>query len=287
MSSARSSAVEERLALWARKNPASPVRAVVDHAVITGYTVLAPDGDAKYLRLVLAAPTGRGATLYVDNFGLTAAGAATQDLAASLPGAVVRGKDVRLPFDAADPMAVLDSFRIGVTGPAPATTIQPTVQYPVPAGASAVSSTRRPPVGLIVVALLLVVAGAAAGGFSGALSMLGLAVLVVGLAAAVRGRARWALIPTRRVGGLVAASGLALLMVGGALLPATVPEVAVATPAPSPMVASPSLDTEAATMTAEAQLSLAETEEAATAAAADVTTGLLGDAAAETAVQTA
>ena len=65
MASPRPSAVEERLALWAQKNPASPVRAVVDYATTLGYAVVAPDGDAKYLRLVLDATGGRGTTLYV------------------------------------------------------------------------------------------------------------------------------------------------------------------------------------------------------------------------------
>ena len=115
MSSPRSSAVEERLARWAEKNPASPVRAVVDYATTLGYAVVAPDGDAKYLRLVLDAPGGRGTTLYVDSFGLTAAAASTKERAAVIPGAVVRARDVRLPFDAADPMAVLDSFRGSTT----------------------------------------------------------------------------------------------------------------------------------------------------------------------------
>jgi hypothetical protein len=116
MSLLHSSAVEERLARWARTNPASPVRAVVDYAADLGYAVVAPDGDGKYLRLLLDTPGGQGTTLTVDNFGLTAAGAALTELAAAMAGAVVRGEDVRLPFDAADPMAVLDSFRRSITG---------------------------------------------------------------------------------------------------------------------------------------------------------------------------
>jgi hypothetical protein len=305
MSSARPSAVEERLARWAQNNPASPVGAVVDHAVQLGYVVLAPEGDAKYLRLVLDAPAGRGATLYVDNFGLTAASASTRELTAAMPGAVVRARDVRLPFDATDPMAVLDSFRRGVTGgpagPPPAVPMQATVQYPTPqqatvqypvppAGASAVGTTRRPSTRLAVIAavvLVLVVFGAVGSGFGGAMSVLGLAVLVVGVLAAVRGGAHWAHIASRRVGGIVAAVGLVALMIGGATLPAEAPVTTVAAPPPSALVAAPALDTEAATMAAEAQLLVAETEEATPAAASDLATGLLGDTAAQTAVETA
>src|SRR4051794_22165341 len=154
MSSPRPSAVEELLASWVKRNPASPVRAVVDRAIDLGFAVVAPDDAAKYLRLVLD-PGHRAVTLDVDGAGVTGAGAAVQEAAASFSGAVVRSKDVRLPFDSTDPFAVLQAF-----GRPPATAAFPaqhTAQLPAPVMES---GRKRRPVALAVVAavvLLLVV----------------------------------------------------------------------------------------------------------------------------------
>src|SRR3954469_22856424 len=129
MSSPHPSAVEELLTQWLSRHPGSPVRNVVDRAVDLGFAVVAPDGAAKYLRLVLDTPGTRRLTLYVDASGLTAAGAAVKELAASLPGAVVRSRDVRLPFDSADPYTVLETFGL----PSIVETVpRPAPQAPVP-----------------------------------------------------------------------------------------------------------------------------------------------------------
>src|SRR3954452_23222820 len=68
-------------------------------------------------------------------------------------------------------------------------------------------------------AILLILFGLIGGGFSGALLMLGLSALFVGVTAAIIGRARWAFIPSRRVGGLVAIAEVVAVSVGGATLP--------------------------------------------------------------------
>ena len=86
----------------------------------------------------------------------------------------------------------------------------------------------RGAVGLL--ALLFVVAGLATSGLPGALTMAGLALLLVGIGAAVTGRARWAFIASRKVATGVAAAGVVALIVGGA----TAPPTAAALPTPPP-----------------------------------------------------
>ena len=67
--------------------------------------------------------------------------------------------------------------------------------------------------------LLFTVAAAATSGAGGALIILGLAALVAGVVASVRGRLRLLRLASRRAGLLMAASGLAVTMVGGAISP--------------------------------------------------------------------
>ena len=66
---------------------------------------------------------------------------------------------------------------------------------------------------------VLVLTGGLTGGLGGGLVMLGLPLLLVGLGATVVGRARWALITSRRVGAAVLMTGLVTMMLGGAVLP--------------------------------------------------------------------
>src|SRR4051812_25731015 len=153
MSSPHPSAVEELLTQWLSRHPGSPVRDVVDRAIDLGFAVVAPDGAAKYLRLVLDTPGARPVTLYVDASGLTAAGAAVKELAASLPGAVVRSRDVRLPFDSADPYTVLETFGLPVI-----TQPEPVRQATVPVSPWAVGPVPEPAPGRRGRILLTVVA---------------------------------------------------------------------------------------------------------------------------------
>src|SRR5829696_4024725 len=157
----------------------------------------------------------------------------------------------------------------------------------------AAPSTARPrPLVIACVAavvLLFVVAGAATQGLAGALAMLGLVAVVLGVGAAIAGRARWAFISSRRIGGVVAAAGMAALLVGGATATPTTPTAssgAVETEKPAPAVAP---DPSAAAEAAEAALAQAETAENAIAADALVasTPGLLSDGATEAAVDAA
>src|SRR4051812_38381591 len=55
--------------------------------------------------------------------------------------------------------------------------------------------------------ILLCLFGLVGGGVSGGLVMVGLSALFIGVAAAIVGRARWAFIASRRIGGVVAAAG--------------------------------------------------------------------------------
>jgi hypothetical protein len=67
--------------------------------------------------------------------------------------------------------------------------------------------------------LLLGIAAAATAGLGGVLIMVGLSALVAGVVAAVRGRLPTLRLATRRAGLVMAASGLAVTMVGGAISP--------------------------------------------------------------------
>jgi len=314
MSSPHSSAVEELLQRWLSRNPDSPVESVVQRAVDLGFAVVPPGGSgtAKYLRLVLDAPTGRGATLYVDAVRLTAAGTGVRELAAALPGAVVRQRDVQLPFDDVDPFAALQDVRRSVLGdsmpyvapPVPQPAAPVTAQFPIPpqpvVPPPAALAPAEQPVGQrgrVVLALatalvlLMVAGGAATSGFSGALIALGLSALVIGVGAVVVGRARWAFIASRAVGGGVVAAGLVAVIVGGIAAPSTEP-VAATSAAGSTTAAPPSTssaaDVEAEIAAAEAALLELETNEAASApSAVNAATGLLSDAATITAVDSA
>ena len=85
---------------------------------------------------------------------------------------------------------------------------------------SARSTGQWVALGLVAaLALLVVVNGITSAGFGGALSSLGCLVLLIGLGAAVRGRAGWAFIGSRRIAGSVAAAGLVTLVVGGLMTP--------------------------------------------------------------------
>ncbi|MCW2697197.1 MAG: Excalibur calcium-binding protein, partial [Modestobacter sp.] len=237
MSSLDQPAVEALLTQWESRHPGTPVRAVVDRATELGFVPTPPGGygTADYLRLIFTEQSQRAVTLYVNGLRLTAAGSAARKVAATLPGAVVKSRDVQLPFTAANPFAALDTFRRVATGklvapPGPAPVRHDTGQLEFlpatslamasPRPSAAPASLRRRGVLALVAALvlLLVVTGAASGGLGGALVTLGLAVVLVGFAAVVVGRARWAFIATRGIGGIVVAAGVAVLAVGGATL---------------------------------------------------------------------
>lgn len=85
--------------------------------------------------------------------------------------------------------------------------------------------TARPKLSLIAwiaalaLLLLLTVSAATTSGAGGLLIMLGLAALVAGVVATVRGRLPTLRLASRRAGLLMAASGLAMTMVGGAISP--------------------------------------------------------------------
>jgi hypothetical protein len=130
------------------------------------------------------------------------------------------------------------------------------------------------------IVLLLVVAGVATNGFAGGILMLGLAAVLVGLGASLAGHAHWAFISSRRIGGTVAAAGLAAVMLGGAITPPT-RETAAAAEAPAP--ATPTETTSAEEAVAEAEEALAETETEEEV----VTTGATADSLDDTATQAA
>jgi hypothetical protein len=71
------------------------------------------------------------------------------------------------------------------------------------------------------VALLFEIAGLASLGVSGGLLMAGFTLFLVGIGAAIAGRAQWAFIASRKIGGLVALVGLLGLVAGAATVPAT------------------------------------------------------------------
>lgn len=89
-----------------------------------------------------------------------------------------------------------------------------------PTATHTTARTKRLLAGVALLLFLGLVAGAAAAdGVGGALLMVGLGVVLVGGAALVRGRARWAHVGSRRIGLIVALGGLGLFLVGGALVP--------------------------------------------------------------------
>jgi hypothetical protein len=136
-------------------------------------------------------------------------------------------------------------------------------------------------------AVLFLLSGLVAGGPAGVLLALGTMVLLLGLGALALGRARWARIGGRRTAGLVAAAGLVVTVAASAMLPTPKTTVAVAPAVSTPSTAPASLAAdEAAIETAENELAAAEA--AAATGTSDVGTGsLLGQTAADSAVQKA
>jgi len=134
------------------------------------------------------------------------------------------------------------------------------------------------------IVLLLVVAGVATDGLAGGLLMLGLAAVLVGLGASLAGHAHWAFISSRRIGGTVAAAGLAAVMLGGAITTPT-PETAAAADAPASASATPTETTSAEEAVAEAEEALAEAETAEKVVTAGSTAGLLDDTTTQAAVE--
>jgi hypothetical protein len=121
-------------------------------------------------------------------------------------------------------------------------------------------STSRIVLGVVAgLVLLFVLAEAGALGLPGALIMAGLALALLGLGAAVVGRARWAFITSRKVAGGVADAGVAALIVGGATAPTPEPTAATSTPAPASTAPDSPTDGEAAIRAAEESLADAET----------------------------
>jgi len=73
-------------------------------------------------------------------------------------------------------------------------------------------------IGVLGIAVWLLIF-AVAGGLPGVLIALGLAAIVLGTVALIRGRVSWAWLPNRRVAGVAFGAGLVLVMVGGLLAP--------------------------------------------------------------------
>jgi uncharacterized protein DUF1524 len=145
-------------------------------------------------------------------------------------------------------------------------------------------------VGLLV--LLLVIAGLASSGLPGGLLMAGLALLLVGVGAAIVGRARWAFIASRKVGGAAAAAGLVMLVVGAATASPTAPAATssdAAAPSTQPSDSPPAsrTDDEAAIDAAEESLAAAEESASPEDVLVDTTTGWLSDTTANNAIQNA
>jgi hypothetical protein len=149
--------------------------------------------------------------------------------------------------------------------------------------------TERPKLstGRIVLGLLgvLVVAVLIGGGLGNALATAGLIALLVGCAAAIVGRARWAYIASRKAAGIVAGAGVVALMVGASVATPTASSTASSsTPEATRTTAAP-IDNEAAIAAAEAAVVEAETEETVSPeGGADLGPGLLTHAAADEAV---
>src|SRR4051794_23009674 len=68
-----------------------------------------------------------------------------------------------------------------------------------------------------VITLLLVGAGFASGGVGGAIIAVGVVVCLIGIGAAIVGRARWIRIHSRRSAAVVVGIGVAATLVGGAI----------------------------------------------------------------------
>src|SRR6476620_9493770 len=90
------------------------------------------------------------------------------------------------------------------------------------------------------VVLFFVIAGAASGSLAGALVMLGVAAILLGVGASITGRARWAFISSRKVAGLVATAGIVAIAAGGVTAPPTTPTASSSELPPATASASPS-----------------------------------------------
>jgi len=108
----------------------------------------------------------------------------------------------------------------------PAVTPQDGITGGKPASTIAASSGRRFGVaewfgwgGLAFVVLI----GALSSGFGGAIGLLGLFALVVGVIALVRGRVGWARLGSRAAGGAALGAALVLIIIGGVAAPPTTP----------------------------------------------------------------
>jgi hypothetical protein len=112
-----------------------------------------------------------------------------------------------------------------------------------------------------VCGLLLLLGIALSGGIGASVGLAGLAVVVIGATALVRGEVAWAHILGRGVGGAVLAGGLALCVLGGTLTPTTTGSADLAAPpSPTSPSAKPS-PTEVEIAAAEAALAETETRE--------------------------
>jgi hypothetical protein len=151
-------------------------------------------------------------------------------------------------------------------------------------------STRWMIFGIVAgVALLFEIAGVASMGLPGGLLMAGLTLFLVGVGAAIAGRARWAFIASRKIGAAVALVGLLGLVAGTATASPTAPTAASSDAvADTTSSASPTVD-EAAIEAAEVALAEAETSERAGSEAAlvDPATGVFSDGATDDAVSAA
>jgi Protein of unknown function (DUF1524)/Excalibur calcium-binding domain len=302
------------------KKPGTPARAIAQRAADLGYELVPParGSAATYLRLLRKAPAGRPVTLYLEAAKLASVSPDQRTFAESVAGAVPGPKEVRFPFDSADPFAVLAGFaawseapaaapsrtpaarppvppppppRAVYAGPAAAGPIpaqsQPAATAPVPSGAPRPNRRRALIAGIAALVLLLVIVDLVTRGFAGGLVMVGVAAAGVGLVAIVVGQARWAFIASRRIGGAVAAAGLVALVVGGAISPSVAPAAATSEASSAPTSASaPRIPGEAAIQAAEASLAQAETRETAN-TGVSTTTGLLTDEASQSAVEAA
>ena len=119
--------------------------------------------------------------------------------------------------------------------------------------------------GLILVVLL----GALSSGFSGAVGMLGLFALVVGLIALARGRVSWARLGSRAAGGVAVGAAMVLFTVGAVAAPPSTSPTSESTTTSSDTPPTADAAAEAAAQAAAAETAAAETA-AAEAAAAEV-----------------
>ena len=141
------------------------------------------------------------------------------------PGAAPRAKP-RPPWERAASAAPAATPGAAATAPiapaSPGLGGAPSAPFAVPAVVAltaGASGLRSPQVLLVAVVALVLLVGVFLAGFDAVLILGGLAVLMVGVVAVIRGRVRWARIASRGVGAAVVAGGLALLVAGGLLVP--------------------------------------------------------------------